>query len=475
MATGGSGSRLERVKLGLLVASVCAAYAVLRLTLSTELRAAPWEQLLDLTAAKPFGLRVLVPLLSRTVMEWTGWSPALVFGLFEFASILALVLTLGSILRLWIPRQHSLLFALGFVLLLPFLYLMNFFLLPPVYYPYDTPAMVFLALGLWSVLTRRWALALVVVVVGTLNRETTFMIPLCAAVLLPLRRWSLGVAGALASMFAAYFLVKWGIESWMADLPAPTMRFYRMGELRAIRNLQWLASPVNWPVLISNLGFTPLLWIGVSRYIPSHLRRLRYPALVLFVMAFLVGNLYEARIFGELLLPLYIPIAVGITRWLREEPAEAPVHGASSGILRMADRFGVSLSIALIAVAVLVLFALSPAPGLAPAGSGVWEGCVFLGESGPVELSMPDGMDRVSLGGRPLLDRGSPHATIRLHAGFFGIRIEGRDFRGLRARSRTSDAPRTLDDDLRPMLQATDARCRNAGTRLWGVHLPFLD
>jgi hypothetical protein len=71
----------SRALLALLLAA--AGYAALRLAMNREFAGAPWDELLDFTAAKPFGLRVLVPLLVWPLHTLLRVPTAWVFALVE--------------------------------------------------------------------------------------------------------------------------------------------------------------------------------------------------------------------------------------------------------------------------------------------------------------------------------------------------------------------------------------------------------
>jgi hypothetical protein len=73
------------------------------------------------------------------------------------------------------------------------------------------------------------------------------------------------------------------------------------------QNLEFLANPHAWPLFLSNLGY---LWMPVlffRRLIPDGFARrsvlVVYP---FFAAMFLVGNMYELRIYGELI-PVVLP------------------------------------------------------------------------------------------------------------------------------------------------------------------------
>ena len=63
----------------------------------------------------------------------------------------------------------------------------------------------------------------------------------------------------------------------------------------------------------------PLAWVLLWRRIGSDHRRLALVALAWFAGLMLVANIYEPRVYGELLVLLYVPAAAAACRWLRAD------------------------------------------------------------------------------------------------------------------------------------------------------------
>ena len=85
---------------------------------------------------------------------------------------------------------------------------------------------------------------------------------------------------------------------------------------RWLHNLEWLGDPVHWLWLPMYFALLPLLWALLWRRLDPAQRRLGLVALAYFAALMLVANIYEPRVYGEILVILYIPAAVAVCRWL---------------------------------------------------------------------------------------------------------------------------------------------------------------
>ncbi len=373
---GPTGPRNVRPWLALLV--LAAGYAALRLAMNREFEGAPWDDLLDFTAAKPFGLRVLVPLLAWPLHTLLRIPTTWVFGLFETLATIALVLATAAALRPHVPPRWATALGVLLVLLLPIAFLLQHRW--PIFYPYDTPAMAFTAGGLALLLHGRWRLAAALSFLAALNRESAILLPFAALALhlrvppvpsdiphntqpvpsdiphtgttpvpldiphvnnlpvpsdiphtetssshspradappgLPLR---LLLPRAFA-LLAAVLLARGLVALVLRDNPGAPMQFLVDGSPRLLQNLAWLEEPAHWLRLPAYFGFLPLAWAVLHPWMPTHLRRLGWLALAYVVALMWVANIDEPRVYGEAIVLLYLPVAVALVRWLRSDP-----------------------------------------------------------------------------------------------------------------------------------------------------------
>jgi len=311
------------------------AYAALRLAMNQEFEGAPWDQLLDFSAAKPFGLRVLVPLLAWPLHSLLRMPAAWVFGLFEALATVGLVLALTAALRSFMPARWAQALGALFILLLPIPFLLQHRW--PIFYPYDTPAMAFIAGGVALLLRARWRLAALLCLLAALNRESAALIPAAALALhwrtssepVP-KDMSLPTASPTRSLLvralglaAAVVLARLAVGILLKDNPGAPLQLFVDATPRLLANLAWLEHPAHWLLLPAYLGFIPLAWLLLAPNIPPRLRRLGWIALAYLGALLWVANIDEPRVYGEAMVLLYLPAAVGLHRWL--QPPAPPV------------------------------------------------------------------------------------------------------------------------------------------------------
>ncbi|MFY0537362.1 hypothetical protein [Nannocystis pusilla] len=106
----------------------------------------------------------------------------------------------------------------------------------------------------------------------------------------------------------------------LPDNPGPALHFaIGKNTPRWLHNLEWLAEPVHWLWLPMYFALLPLAWVLLFKQISADHRRLALIALAWFAGLMLVANIYEPRVYGELLVLLYVPVAAAACRWLRAD------------------------------------------------------------------------------------------------------------------------------------------------------------
>lgn len=329
-----------RLRAAIALSLLALAYAVLRLKLNRESEFASWEQMLSFTAPLPFGHRVLTPALAKTFMLVTGRGPKAAFAVLEFGSTLLMLGGLWGVLRMGMPSRPATLFTLGFVLLLPFLFLLQ---TPwPLYYPYDTLSMALCVLVQWALLSRKTAWALGLMFLAALNRESAlFLVGIYLAMRVG-RDSPRSVLLTAAGLLSAFYSARGLIGLLLPDNPGAALHWMHDHRPRVVGNLGWLMGPSNAAMVLAYVGFLPLGYWLLGDRIPALFRRVHLVLLAMFLSLLLVGNIYEPRIFGELLVLGYVPLAAAACAWLFDEGTTyAPVRDEwLVRPLQLADRFG---------------------------------------------------------------------------------------------------------------------------------------
>ena len=295
--------------------SLC--YAALRFTFNPPFDETFFRKIYDFVAPIPFGKRVLIAGLSRPLVA-AGLSISGAFQVWEAISTFCLLLGLYRLFALQVERPWAKILSAGFAFVLPPTFLLR---TPfPYLFPWDTPAMAFIAWGVYFLLRGAWGRAILLMLFATANRESAILIPLLFGALyvdrLPLGKL-IGIALGFA---AAYAAVSWLVSLTLADnlfyySNSPFGSFHKHYQWRIFINLDWLNSHGrNYLVLLGTLGGLPVAFLAFFRQIPPPLHRFALVAFLYFAQLVFVGNLDESRIFGEIVAILYIPVALGCCR-----------------------------------------------------------------------------------------------------------------------------------------------------------------
>lgn len=166
------------------------------------------------------------------------------------------------------------------------------------YYPYDMMALAFFTAGLYCVYTRRFLALLAVIVVGTLNRETTmFLIPIFvfdAVVPFSLSRWRQIPWLKTFLLAAAWCTVKIILGRLYVHNDA------HEDYLRIRENFS-IFVPNNWPELFAGCGYLlPVIWLCRKRIQNQRIAQWVWILPMWIAVMICFGVLRETRIYGEL-------------------------------------------------------------------------------------------------------------------------------------------------------------------------------
>lgn len=253
------------------------------------------EKLAMGTAATPYQYRILVPWIARHTTD--PGDPAKLqrrYRQIEFVALLALGFWFRALIGRFIATPVADVLALSIFVFLPFNYRLQDF------YPYDTPAIVFMAAGLTLIYMGRWTWFYPLFVLATFNRETTFfLIAVAAAVWFdrqPLRQTIAHLAAQCVLWIAVkvYLFQVFGGQSNTGDGLFET-------QLKMNAALV-LGDPMMVFTALSTWGY---LWIAVvlrfNRIRAIELRRTLMLVPIFVATLLPVGVITETRIYGEML------------------------------------------------------------------------------------------------------------------------------------------------------------------------------
>ena len=172
-------------------------------------------------------------------------------------------------------------------------------------WPYDLPSLFFASLGLWAIVSRRFVLFAVTLVLGTLNKETVvFLLPAYVLAEWPLLPRKTLVARALG--LAGLFLVTYEVPRMILacnHAPVVTVSAMDLDTPRWQQNL-WHLVLVGHGTVLENVYLAlsvhllPVLRLST---LPWPLRAAYFAVPVLLLPIFFCGNIYELRLYNEII------------------------------------------------------------------------------------------------------------------------------------------------------------------------------
>lgn len=191
--------------------------------------------------------------------------------------------------------------------------------------PYDLPGLLFFSLAFLAIVSRNDPLYYIVFAVGAFNRETILL------ALVPFVVWRTmdesgdrskdGWKAAIPHIVAQ--IVLWGLVKALiarafADRP-PNPLDSGLFETHIKGNLASILKPHQWPLLASCFGFTLPLVIARRRLIAD--ARLRTSLRIMIPLwaaaMFVAGVFVEIRVFGEIIIPMALGVAMIVRSTLR--------------------------------------------------------------------------------------------------------------------------------------------------------------
>lgn len=280
------------------------------------------ERLIDFDVRKPYIYRLLIPVLVKIFSPLINFNIAFFF--IEIGSCYLFYASTKYLFRQYLDiKKSSFCAALAF-LLTHLIYLINYRqgigACSGFFYPYDMPALVFLTLGLSFILQKNWRYLYVLLVIATLNRETSLLIVLAVPAIY--MGGSVSWKRPFLFLLSLYSLIRIFLYFLFKHYDGNTMELHAFdsGGLRLRENIDFLFNRHYWLWILSEMAYLPVLWLAVNHYIPRLLVRLRFVALFYVLVLFVVGSIPEARIWGEAMVILYFPTALGVISFLNEKP-----------------------------------------------------------------------------------------------------------------------------------------------------------
>lgn len=322
-------------------------YAYLHIQLTGVFIKVTLPQCLNFTTPLPFAQRLLVPAMAHVLSLFLHLKAAQLFFLLEWFFITLFYYALKRLLKIeFTPRQAQLLTWL-FLLLLPLVSVINYRFtssgqgIAALYYPWDTSTLFFITVGFTLCLEKKWIYLAAWIALATFNRESSFLLVL----LIPTLHWQerRTIIKPFIICLVAFIIARLGVIALVYHLPGTFMeKYYGSTSLTLIEmNLYWLLGAKNILFFIFCMAGLPVAWFVFYDYIPIRYRPLRYLTLFYFLGLLVVGIYRESRLFGEIIVLLYLPVCIALRQWLNNQPLESLNLNQSNTLLSYINRYAI--------------------------------------------------------------------------------------------------------------------------------------
>ena len=300
-----------------------------RLTLQLE-TATIWDMVGGVARA-PFQYRILMPWIMGLISRVTGVDDVVLIdvGLRTLVMFGVMVLT-----RRWLRHfVHPVLADVGPLLLGTVLLGTLYW-----YWPYDFSGILLWTAALVALVERRYALYLLLFVIGTVNRETTALL---VGIFLTTQWETLGArralrwAGLQVALFAAIYI---GLHALIRPDSGGAIELHWLENIGFLLGQNHISAFENWMSLLAAVGFLWLLASWRPRTKSSFLIRSCWILPVHAVIIFVTGRLAEPRLWSEWV-PVVMALAgqnlMELTRSEQERPPAESTDSATD--LPLAD------------------------------------------------------------------------------------------------------------------------------------------
>ncbi|MBF0559330.1 MAG: hypothetical protein HQL08_11180 [Nitrospirae bacterium] len=296
----------------------------------TEAKRASLSMLLQNTADVPTQYRVLIPWTVNLLMGLKlpfHASPERIFEAIEFLSAFFLLIAFRLYISFFIKNSLlSSLLSFAVFIILPYQYIFYSRSFGAIYYPYDIPSVLFFTLGLVLIYKKNWSLYYPFFIIATFNRETTIFLTFICLVTAIEKNGKITLLIHCVAQLLIWAIIKKFLAVLYAGNAGPGffVNFFFV-------NLSLITHPVNAVRVASSFGF---IWIGVIYYFKLitdvFVKRTLLVIFPFLIGMFIVGNVMELRIYGELIPVILSAFLLIVNHFLHtEEGPEPPTRGAN--------------------------------------------------------------------------------------------------------------------------------------------------
>jgi hypothetical protein len=294
--------------------------------LCNEAKRASLSLLLENSADVPTQYRVLMPwivsFLLKLKLPFLA-SPVRLFKIMEFLSTFFLFVAFRAYISFFIKSNLlASLFSFTLFIILPYQYIFYSWSLGAIYYPYDIPSVLFFTLGLILIYKKNWYIYYPVFIIATFNRETTIFLTFIYLATTIEKNKIIPVLSHCISQLIIWLIIKKCLAVLYAGNSGPGffVNFFFV-------NWALIIKPVNALRIAGSFGF---IWIAVICYskliTDEFVKRSLIVVFPFFVGMFIVGNVTELRIYGEIIPVILSAFLIIVNNLLRSELEQSHIN-----------------------------------------------------------------------------------------------------------------------------------------------------
>ena len=297
-----------------------------------------YEKFINFGVDKPFVLRTLIGAVLHVVHSIIPISPTALCWLAECGACFMMTVLFCYYLNIFLKDVLlARIFSFTPFLILPYMMLFPRYL--PFWYPYDLWSVVFNIAGLILIYQKKWLYFYLTFVLATVNRETSCFLTMTFLLVYFKQMENRKLFFHFAAQLFLWLAVKLAVGHIFANSPGPVFitqirnnfNFLTNPYFGSLAHNENVAGSVIFEVvfkiayLVGNFGFVWILVVFHHKYLKNQFLSRAALVLIPFTGAMLiVANIYEYRIFGEMLPFILAPAIVIIANMFRERYVEQP-------------------------------------------------------------------------------------------------------------------------------------------------------
>ena len=294
-------------------------YTELRFQLNLQFEHATLELLMNGKAHLPFQYRMLIPKLAAFLYNFSPVKNKIpniinLFFIIEFLAVFSVVFIFRYYLSLFLKNKK-----LNYILVfLIYPVLVFTYLIPrsdPIFYPYDTFSILFFTAALIFLYKKQFIPYYLIFITATFNRETTCFLTIIFLFTYCKKISNLKLSSHLFLQFILWLSVKLLLRKIYINNSGDGVF-----ENHFFNNIKYLSDFEHYPSLFSALAY---IWIPVLvkwREIPDDFLKKAILVIIFFIPGMiLVGNIYEIRIYGELIPVFLTPFILLLINFVKKQ------------------------------------------------------------------------------------------------------------------------------------------------------------